>query len=39
VFTGRITVCYADHEEVIEAGEAFYMPPDQCLRSMQGASS
>ena len=24
---GRMTVRYADHEEVIEAGDAFYMPP------------
>lgn len=27
LFSGRITVTYADHEEVIEAGEAFYMSP------------
>jgi len=24
---GRMTVTYADHEEVIEAGDAYYMPP------------
>ena len=24
---GRMTVRYSDHEEVIEAGDAFYMPP------------
>ena len=24
---GRMTVRYADHEETIEAGDAFYMPP------------
>ena len=24
---GRLTVRYADHEEVIEPGDAFYMPP------------
>ncbi len=24
---GRMTVRYADHEEVIEAGDAFYLPP------------
>ncbi len=24
---GRMTIRYADHEEVIEAGDAFYMPP------------
>lgn len=27
LFSGRITVTYADHEEVIEAGDAFYMSP------------
>jgi uncharacterized cupin superfamily protein len=27
VFAGRITVGYKDHEEVYEAGDAFYMPP------------
>ena len=26
VFKGRMTVSYADHEEAIEPGEAFYMP-------------
>jgi hypothetical protein len=27
VFSGRISVTYADHEEVYEAGDAFYMSP------------
>ncbi len=27
VFKGRMIVRYADHEEVCEAGDAFYMPP------------
>ena len=27
MFAGRRTVRYADHEEVIEPGDAFYMPP------------
>jgi quercetin dioxygenase-like cupin family protein len=27
VFKGKLTVRYADHEEVIEAGDAFYLPP------------
>jgi AraC-like ligand binding domain len=27
VLKGRVTVRYADHEEVCEAGDAFYMPP------------
>jgi quercetin dioxygenase-like cupin family protein len=27
VTAGRLTVRYADHQEVIEPGDAFYMPP------------
>ena len=27
VFKGKMTVRYADHDEVIRPGEAFYMPP------------
>ena len=27
VFKGKMTVRYADHEEVIGPGEAFYLPP------------
>jgi len=27
VFKGRLTIRYADHEETVEAGEAFYMTP------------
>ncbi len=27
LFKGRLTVRYADHEETIKAGDAFYMPP------------
>ena len=27
LFKGKLTVRYADHEEAIEAGDAFYMPP------------
>ena len=27
VFRGKVTVRYADREEVIEAGDAFCMPP------------
>ena len=27
MFKGRLTVRYADREEVIEAGDAFYLPP------------
>jgi hypothetical protein len=27
LFKGKIVVRYADHEEVIEAGQAYYIPP------------
>ena len=27
VFTGRVTFKFADHEEVYEAGDAYYAPP------------
>jgi hypothetical protein len=27
VFKGRLTIRYGDHEETVEAGEAFYMSP------------
>ena len=27
VFKGRLTIRYGDHEETVEAGEAFYMTP------------
>jgi hypothetical protein len=27
VFKGRLTFRFADHEEVFEAGDAFYLPP------------
>ena len=27
VFKGRLTIRYPDHEETVEAGEAFYMTP------------
>lgn len=27
VFKGRLTIRYADHEETVEGGEAFYMSP------------
>lgn len=27
LFRGRMTVHYDDHDDVIEAGQAFYMPP------------
>jgi hypothetical protein len=27
VFKGRLTIRYADHEEVLEAGDAFFLPP------------
>jgi len=36
VFKGRITVRYGDHEEVIEAGEAFYLPPGHIPAAEEG---
>lgn len=36
VFKGRLVVRYADREEVIEAGEAFYMPPGHAPEADQG---
>jgi mannose-6-phosphate isomerase-like protein (cupin superfamily) len=33
---GQMTVTYADHEEVFEAGEAFYMPPGHTPRVIAG---
>src|SRR5712672_1236081 len=33
---GRMTVRYADHEEVIEAGDAFYMPPGHAPEAEAG---
>ncbi len=34
---GRMTVRYADREEVIEAGDAFYMPPGHTAAAEAGA--
>lgn len=36
VFKGRMTVRYDDHEEVINAGEAFYMPPGHAPEAEAG---
>jgi hypothetical protein len=36
VLKGRITVRYGDHEEVIEAGDAFYMPPGHAPEAEAG---
>jgi hypothetical protein len=36
VLAGRITVRYDDHEEVIEAGDAFYMPPGHAPEAEAG---
>ena len=37
LFAGKITVNYADHDEVYEAGDAFYMSPGSrpCRRGRQ----
>ena len=36
VIKGRLTVRYPDHEEVIEAGDAFYMTPGHAPAAEQG---
>jgi hypothetical protein len=33
---GRMTVRYADHEEIIEAGDAFYMAPGHAPAAEEG---
>jgi mannose-6-phosphate isomerase-like protein (cupin superfamily) len=33
---GRLTVRYGDHEEVIEAGDAFYLPPGHTPEAEEG---
>jgi hypothetical protein len=36
VTKGQMTVRYADHEELLEAGDAFYMPPGHTSSSVAG---
>jgi hypothetical protein len=36
IVRGRVTVRYADHEEVYEAGDAFYMPPGHIPAAVVG---
>ncbi|WP_137287247.1 cupin domain-containing protein [Halorussus salinisoli] len=31
LLSGRMTVRYADHEEVVEAGDVYYMAPDHTI--------
>jgi hypothetical protein len=35
LFTGKIVVRYADHEETIEAGQAFYMAPGHVPEALE----
>jgi hypothetical protein len=35
LFKGKIVVRYADHEESIEAGQAFYMPPGHAPEALE----
>jgi len=37
LFSGQLTVEYADRTEVIEAGEAFYMPPGHAPAATAGS--
>src|SRR5947209_17005584 len=36
VVKGRVIVRYDDHEEVLEAGDAFYMPPGHAPEAEEG---
>ena len=36
VLEGRITIRYGDHEEIVEAGEAFYMSPGHAPAAEKG---
>jgi hypothetical protein len=35
LFKGKIVVRYADHEEIIQAGQAFYMPPGHAPEALE----
>jgi hypothetical protein len=37
IFKGRMTVRYADHEEVLEEGDAYYMPPGHAPEAEAGS--
>jgi hypothetical protein len=37
MIAGRLTVRYRDHEEVIEPGDAFYMPPGHVPAAQAGS--
>jgi hypothetical protein len=37
IFSGQITVTYADREEVFEAGDAFYMTPGHVPATTKGS--
>jgi hypothetical protein len=36
LFKGRMTITYADHEDVLEAGDAFYLPPGHTPKAEAG---
>lgn len=37
LFKGEITVNYADHDEVVKAGQAFYLPPGHVPAATAGS--
>ena len=37
VFKGRLTWSFGDHEEVYEAGDAFYVPPGHAPKADAGS--
>ncbi len=36
VLKGRLTFSFADHDEVVEAGDAFYLPPGHIPKAQRG---
>ena len=39
LLAGKITVSYADHDEVYQAGDAFYMTPGTCPQPRRAPNS
>ncbi len=37
LFSGKMTVTYSDHTDVIHAGEMYYMPPGHSILAEAGA--
>jgi hypothetical protein len=39
VFSGKLQFIYADHDEVISAGEAYYAPPGHTVKCLEDAET